>query len=360
MRRSVGLCLVGAGILLCDAMSVAFAQEHPGGPAIDEPVASPGQDAGTGDGQEEAAKEETSASRIEPALQAIEAAIRELVAEDDAEERKRQEKREEADLQAQEDMVLWAGRMTYATWAGVVLTLIGLALIARTMLYTRDAALYAKTAAEAGVASVEEAKKSTSAAVKSADAAMLANVLQRELFITANRPWLCIEEISPTGPLTWDGGTTLRFRLYLQNYGHAVATDGYIQTILELDARAAMQATAQRLQQDASARHYIPAGIGFNVIPGKPYIYRIAHTLTRETIEAALEGARRALSLAFIGHVGYSYQAARVRFGFTFNFRIYHVDTAGKRLAIGPDHGNVATERLQLVPFPSSHTIFGG
>jgi hypothetical protein len=71
---------------------------------------------------------------------------------------------EECDLLAQKAMAQSTWWMNSAAWAGLILSFIGLALIARTMLYTRDAADYAKRAAVAAEATVTQAELATAAA----------------------------------------------------------------------------------------------------------------------------------------------------------------------------------------------------
>lgn len=113
----------GAGAAaLAVALAAALAQAQPREPALEsQPIPESREDPGAEHGQDEPAQEEPEPSQIELALQAIEAAIRELIAKEDAEERERQEKRDIADLKAQEDMAIWAKHMTRATWAGVAL-----------------------------------------------------------------------------------------------------------------------------------------------------------------------------------------------------------------------------------------------
>ena len=103
-------------------------------------------------------------------------------------------------------MAVWAERMTWATWATVVLTVIGLFLIWRTLGYTKKAAIYTKDAAEAARASVEEARKGTAVAAKAADAALKANELNRENFVADKRAWMTIRQhdITVISPLTWN------------------------------------------------------------------------------------------------------------------------------------------------------------
>lgn len=80
---------------------------------------------------------------------------------------------QECDLAAQQAMAEATRFMNYAAWTGVILTVIGVILIYRTMLYTR-------TAAKAAGDAVTEAKAGTAAAVLAVKAADAANGSARE------------------------------------------------------------------------------------------------------------------------------------------------------------------------------------
>ena len=77
---------------------------------------------------------------ITSALEKIEAAIRDLIAEEDKIAAEAQKSRESRDLKAQEGMAHWAKWMFFATFATVVLTFAALAAIIRTLHHTRRAA----------------------------------------------------------------------------------------------------------------------------------------------------------------------------------------------------------------------------
>jgi len=79
---------------------------------------------------------------LTPALENIEAAIRDLIAEEDKVETQRRRDAESRDLNAQEGMAWWAELMFYAAAATVVLTLAALYAIIRTLHHTRRAADY--------------------------------------------------------------------------------------------------------------------------------------------------------------------------------------------------------------------------
>jgi hypothetical protein len=215
-------CLIGA-VLICDGVlgqelprvqapdETGIGQSRPAPkaqeriePAIEgQQVPETRQDPGAEQGEPRGGQQEADAKRLISSLNAIEASIRDLIAEEDALVRMRQEQREIADLQAQKDMAFWAGRMFWATAATVGLTFVSLVLIGFTLRYTRSAALYAKTAAEAAVASVDEARKGTAAAAQAANAATEANQLQWQTLIVSERAWLKITHVRITSPMKW-------------------------------------------------------------------------------------------------------------------------------------------------------------
>lgn len=156
--------------------SLGYSQE-PLGPALEsEPIS------GDGDGERTADPDENSdapigeAEQIAPSLESIERAIRELIPQEDQAERKRDQDREIRDLQVQEQMAVWAERMFWAALASVAVTLVGLALIARTLKYT-------KVAAEHTAAMLDEATKTTLAAHDTVREAEKATVAAQESII---------------------------------------------------------------------------------------------------------------------------------------------------------------------------------
>lgn len=79
-------------------------------------------------------------SEILPAIKGIEAAIRDLIAEEDKIEADRQRNQEGRDLEAQESMAKWARWMFWATLGTAAVTIVGLVLIGFTLNYTKKAA----------------------------------------------------------------------------------------------------------------------------------------------------------------------------------------------------------------------------
>lgn len=146
----------GAAIILALVASVlAAAQPIPvyevGAPLEGEPIPAR-QDSSADPDYTNAGQQQTAPADITPALEAIEGPKSDLIADEGADERQRQEHREIADLQAQQDMAVWAKLMTWATWVGVFLTAVALLLIWRTLHHTR-------VASQAAVAAVIEAEK---------------------------------------------------------------------------------------------------------------------------------------------------------------------------------------------------------
>ena len=89
----------------------SYAQETTN-PALEgEPIPNARQEQGASAGEDDTANEEESPTDITPFLQGIEAAIRDLIAEENEIERQRQEDRDVRDLEAQENMARWAKAM---------------------------------------------------------------------------------------------------------------------------------------------------------------------------------------------------------------------------------------------------------
>lgn len=148
-----------AGVAIGLALASAALAQEPSDPVLErEPVPEPRQEQGTATGQENGGEEQQPPADITPVLQGIEAAIRDLIAEEDQNQREREEQREITDLQAQQDMALWAKAMFWAAVASVFLTGAGVYLIYRTLLYTRDAAIYTGTAATAAERAAKSAR----------------------------------------------------------------------------------------------------------------------------------------------------------------------------------------------------------
>ena len=109
--------------------SAAQAQESSGvsQPSLEgQPVPKAGNQPRANQGQDSAKQQQPEPEKLLPALQAIEGAIRDAIAEEDAIESKRQEQRDIDDLNAQKEMARWAKLMFWATAGTIGLTFAGL------------------------------------------------------------------------------------------------------------------------------------------------------------------------------------------------------------------------------------------
>jgi hypothetical protein len=99
----------------------------------------PRQEESTADVQQDSQEKQKLTGDLIPALNDIESAIRDLIAEEDKIASEAQRSREKRGLYAQEAMAEWAKWMFFATLATVLLTFVALVYIRRTLLETKDA-----------------------------------------------------------------------------------------------------------------------------------------------------------------------------------------------------------------------------
>lgn len=175
----------------------ALAQEAIPSPSEGEPVSEPRQEESAPAGEQRSAQEEQTALDVVPALDRIETAIRELIAEEDQIQRREQEARENRDLAAQEEMAKWAMWMFWATFATVLLTFAALAAIIRTLHHTRRAADYAKDMVAEAKETTKAARDSVGEARKGAEAASAANILAARQFELGYKPWISVSIKGP-------------------------------------------------------------------------------------------------------------------------------------------------------------------
>lgn len=148
------LLIAALGWLTVD---VAFSQE-PTPPEQEAQVEPPGNyQGGATAGERPAAQEQDRSPTIFSALNGVEAAIRDLIAEQRNQASQGPASHEVRDLHAQEKMAMWAFWMFVATAATVALTFAALLAILRTLHHT-------KRAADAAVDMVTEAKATSAAA----------------------------------------------------------------------------------------------------------------------------------------------------------------------------------------------------
>jgi hypothetical protein len=118
----------------------------------------PKDEASTATSDNAADAEQEDAESLSTALNSIESAIRDLIADEDQVAQDAQDSKERRDLQAQEGMALWAMLMFFAAAATVLLTYLALRAIVKTLDQTKRAADYTKDM-------LEEAERATKAAM---------------------------------------------------------------------------------------------------------------------------------------------------------------------------------------------------
>jgi len=127
-------------------VGLANAQQTPSPTLKGQPVTSGQQQERPGDhpaGDQENKKQPENLLTI---LRDVEAAIRDLIAKPDEGKDKGEEQREKDDLEAQQEMALWAKRMFVAAVASILLSVVGIILIWTTFKATRDGNKIAKEA----------------------------------------------------------------------------------------------------------------------------------------------------------------------------------------------------------------------
>lgn len=142
------------GCLTLGIATSGYSQDEPSPTFESQPKTSPGQKESGATSGSKAEPEEGRPIDIAPAIQGVEAAIREHIPLENQEERERREQREIDDTNAQVAMAKWAKWAAFAAVGTVFLTGAGVLLIWRTLIHTRDAA-------RAALAAVGEAQKVT-------------------------------------------------------------------------------------------------------------------------------------------------------------------------------------------------------
>ena len=150
----------------------------------------PRQEESVAKGENAAQSESPDPIDLSPALQGIEAAIRELKAEVDKVEQERQQENDRRDLMAQEGMARWAFWMFIASGATVLLTLAALLTIIGTLFQT-------KRAADASVEMVDQAKASTTAAIKAVEVTREMGIAQTRAYVDVTAASAAEDDISP-------------------------------------------------------------------------------------------------------------------------------------------------------------------
>ena len=142
-----------------------------------------------------------------PALQAIAAAIRDLVSKANEEERAQEAEKSRRDLRAQEGMAWWAELMFYASAASVLLTFVALIAIIRTLIHTRRAA-------DAAEGMLKEAADATAAANQTTEIAQSMGLAEHRQYIQATLGRHISHMDEASGAVFW------RIKVVLSNSGH--------------------------------------------------------------------------------------------------------------------------------------------
>lgn len=180
------------------------------------------------------------------------------------------------DLNAQQDMATWALGVFITSIFSVFLTTAGVILIWRTLYYTKDAAESTRIAAEASKAAVEESRKATEAAAKSVDVALEGNKINREIFVSDQRPWL-FASVRIADALTWDrNGANFGFVISVKNTGRTPAVNSEtrfkLYADLSIDPLTAQRALADEPEGSSPWRT--------TIFPGDTVIQSISITIS--------------------------------------------------------------------------------
>jgi len=350
MLGRIGGAAIALGLIVTvpDTLAQEAAQ-----PALEsQPIPRERQEESGSASQQDASPEQASAPDLLSAIQGIETAIRDMIAEEDNIARQRQEDREISDLQAQKNMAFWAMLMFFVTLATVVLTAVGVFLIWKTLQYTKAAATYTKTAADAAVDSVDGARKGTVAARHAADAAHRANELNREAMVVEQRAWLAwnYNDFNAVSTLRWDSRKgSVGIRGKLRNTGHSPAMD--------VSWFSAIVPSSEKLCDEViellSMRCRNPPMRGTAVFPND--IFTIDWTAT---INEAQLDAESSIRPTFVAAVGYRLAFSQERLRTIIVVDISRRPSKTGITAIGPEFGDIPAGYLQVSPtFLRRHVI---
>ncbi|PIL14304.1 hypothetical protein P775_26735 [Puniceibacterium antarcticum] len=250
MSISRWIIAIAFGLIAC----LGAAQEQP------TPKDQPGQSesaTNAGDGGQE---NQYKTIELTSALDRIEAAIRDLIAEEDKIEQERAREQASRDLNAQEGMAWWAELMFYATAATVALTFVALFAIIRTLFHT-------KRAADAAHDMVDEARATTTAAERGA-------LVAREIGEAQVRAYVSVDEISISE--SPDAQGRYEARVTLKNTGQSPAWE--VHNELQVAFAATFPPTIIRANSIPLPPVKAQAGSAKNDIPAGNFLHAKSHT----------------------------------------------------------------------------------
>ncbi|MBX3496655.1 MAG: hypothetical protein KF769_10470 [Parvibaculum sp.] len=165
MSRGYRLAIIAFGLTLFAFQG--HSQEAEETARKSQPVTEVGQAERTSTSEEIAGPDQENTRSPVPAIRGVETAIRDLVAAQSQEEDPDHIQRQKDDLDAQKRMALWAKWMFFAALGSVFLTGLGVLLIWRTLLYTRDAANHASNAVSQATRANDIAERAVTANIES-------------------------------------------------------------------------------------------------------------------------------------------------------------------------------------------------
>jgi hypothetical protein len=222
-------------------------------------------------------------------------------------ESSRQATHDARDLEAQISSAYWTSWATFISAAGFVLTFLGIWFVRENLL---------------------EMQRTRAVSQDALEAANKANVLNHEIFLAAQRPWLSVD-CTLTSGIRWDqNGGNIDFRFVLQNTGESPAVRSNV--MIKMEVRVSVDPLDSQMQfvnQQDSIRSY---PLGHTVFPGQAITLNIAVNFPDEGSETVREWNQQNfgavpidfLSLVLVGHAVYQSALGEKRYQTGFIFRI--------------------------------------
>lgn len=134
------------------------------------------------------------------------------------------------DLRAQEEMARWSGPMLSAALASSVIaglaflvSAMGLYLLYRTLLYTRQALEHTESGAAAAWEAVEETRSATAASIEAAGQATVANDIARQGALDHDRPYMLVIDGGNNVAAWRNGDISSEWKFSFKNFGRSPA-----------------------------------------------------------------------------------------------------------------------------------------
>lgn len=293
MPRVYRLAVIALGLMLFAFQ--ARSQEADEMAFEDQPVAEDGQLDRAFSGKEVAVPERQDTSVFVPAIQGIEAAIRDLVAAQNPRKDADEIQRQKDDLNAQMRMALWAMWMFFAAIGSLFLTGAGVLLIWRTLHHTRRAADYTREM-------VDEARAATAAAEDTAAVA-------KQAMIAEKRAWLTLEKVNLKAitQIHTEGGQ-FSIEAIVKNIGMTPATSVWVKA-LTCPPYDPNNGIPQFYREFIESVRSTPKDWGYVVFPQERDVANIVFPIQKSDVDAALVRPRAAqIGVSFRMLVGVGYR----------------------------------------------------